>query len=44
LINGVVGWKLLYRLVKLLRATRKEAHDLENSLGTLRNFDDHYPG
>jgi CRP/FNR family transcriptional regulator, cyclic AMP receptor protein len=42
--NGVVGWKLLQQLVKLLRATRKEAHELENALGTLRHFDDHYPG
>ena len=41
--NGVVGWKLLQRLVTLLRATRKEAHELENALGTLRRFDDHYP-
>ena len=42
--NGVVGWKLLQRLVKLLRATRREANELENALGTLRHFDDHYPG
>jgi CRP/FNR family transcriptional regulator, cyclic AMP receptor protein len=42
--NGVVGWKLLQQLVKLLRATRKEAHERENALGTLRQFDDHYPG
>jgi CRP/FNR family cyclic AMP-dependent transcriptional regulator len=42
--NGVVGWKLLQQLVKLLRATRKEAHELENALGTLRHFEDHYPG
>jgi CRP/FNR family cyclic AMP-dependent transcriptional regulator len=42
--NGVVGWKLLQQLVKMLRATRKEAHELENALGTLRQFDDHYPG
>ena len=42
--NGVLGWKLLQQLVKFLRATRKEAHVLENALGTLRHFDDHYPG
>jgi hypothetical protein len=42
--NGVVGWKLLQRLVKLLRTTWKEANELENALGTLRDFDDHYPG
>jgi CRP/FNR family transcriptional regulator, cyclic AMP receptor protein len=42
--NGVVGWKLLQQMVKLLRATRKEAHELENALGTLRYFDDQYPG
>ena len=42
--NSVVGWKLLQRLVKLLRTTRKEANELENALGTLRDFDDHYPG
>jgi CRP-like cAMP-binding protein len=28
--NGVVGWKLLQRMVKMLRATRKEAHELED--------------
>ena len=38
--NGVVGWKLLQRLVTLLRATRKEANELESALGTLRHFDD----
>jgi CRP/FNR family cyclic AMP-dependent transcriptional regulator len=32
--NGVVGWKLLQRMVKILRATRKEAHELEDVLGT----------
>ena len=42
--NGVVGLKLLQQLVKFLRATRKEAHELENALGTLRHFDDQYPG
>ena len=42
--NGVVGWKLLQRMVKMLRATRKEAHELEDVLGTLRRFDDTYPG
>jgi hypothetical protein len=31
-------------MVKLLRTTRKEAHELENALGTLRFFDDQYPG
>jgi CRP/FNR family cyclic AMP-dependent transcriptional regulator len=42
--NGVIGWKLLQQMVKLLRTTRKEAHELENALGTLRFFDDQYPG
>ena len=42
--NGVLGWKLLQHLVKFLRATRKEAHVLENALGTLSHFDDQYPG
>ena len=42
--NGVVGLKLLQQLVKFLRATRKEAHELENALGTLRHVDDQYPG
>ena len=42
--NGVVGWKLLQRMVKMLRTTRKEAHELEDVLGTLRRFDDTYPG
>jgi CRP/FNR family transcriptional regulator, cyclic AMP receptor protein len=42
--NGIVGWKLLQQLVKYLRATREEAHELENALGTLRRFDDQYPG
>ena len=42
--NGVVGWKLLQQMVKMLRATRKEAHELEDVLGTLRRFDDTYPG
>jgi hypothetical protein len=40
----VVGWKLLQRMVKMLRDTRKEAHELEDVLGTLRRFDDTYPG
>jgi CRP/FNR family cyclic AMP-dependent transcriptional regulator len=42
--NGIVGWKLLQQLVKYLRATRDEAHELEYALGTLRRFDDRYPG
>jgi CRP-like cAMP-binding protein len=42
--NSVVGWKLLQRMVKMLRATREEAHELEDVLGTLRRFDDRYPG
>ena len=42
--NGVVGWKVLQRLVGLLRSTRIEASELENVLGTLRQFEDHYPG
>jgi hypothetical protein len=39
-----VAGHLLQRLVTLLRATRQEAHELGNALGTLRHFDDHYPG
>jgi hypothetical protein len=42
--NSVVGWKLLQRLVTLLRDARKEANELESALGTLRHFDYHYPG
>jgi hypothetical protein len=42
--NGVVGWKLLQRMVKMLRTTREEAHEFEDVLGTLRRFDDRYPG
>jgi CRP-like cAMP-binding protein len=42
--NGVVGWKLLQRMVTFLRVTRKEANELESALGTLRHFDDNYPG
>jgi CRP/FNR family cyclic AMP-dependent transcriptional regulator len=42
--NGVVGWKLLQRLVEVLRDTRNEATELGNALGTLRQFDDCYPG
>jgi CRP-like cAMP-binding protein len=34
--NGVVGWKLLQRMVKMLRATRGEAHELGNALAMLR--------
>ena len=34
--NGVVGWKLLQRMAKMLRATREEAHELENALAMLR--------
>jgi CRP-like cAMP-binding protein len=41
--NGVVGWKLLQRMVTFLRVTRKEANELESALGTLRHFEDHYP-
>src|SRR6516164_346886 len=26
--NGVIGWKLLQRMAKLLRETRREAHEL----------------
>ena len=33
--NGVVCWKLLQRMVTFLRATRKEANELESALGTL---------
>jgi len=42
--NGVVGWKLLQRMVTFLRVTRKEANELDSALGTLRHFDDNYPG
>lgn len=35
--NGVVGWKLLQRMAKMLRATRDEARELENALATLRH-------
>jgi CRP-like cAMP-binding protein len=42
--NGVVGWKLLQRMVKMLRATRGEAHELGNALAMLRHFDERYPG
>jgi hypothetical protein len=31
-------------MVKMLRATREEAHELEHVLGPLRRFDDTYPG
>jgi CRP/FNR family transcriptional regulator, cyclic AMP receptor protein len=34
--NGVVGWKLLQQMAKMLRATRQEAHELENALAVLR--------
>jgi CRP/FNR family transcriptional regulator, cyclic AMP receptor protein len=34
--NGVIGWKLLQRMAKMLRATRQEAHELENALAILR--------
>jgi hypothetical protein len=34
--NGVIGWKLLQRMAKMLRATRQEAHELENALSVLR--------
>jgi CRP/FNR family transcriptional regulator, cyclic AMP receptor protein len=34
--NGVVGWKLLQRMAKMLRATRDEARELENALAILR--------
>jgi len=36
--NGVIGWKLLQRMAKMLRATRQEAHELENALAVLRRF------
>jgi CRP/FNR family cyclic AMP-dependent transcriptional regulator len=35
--NGVVGWKLLQRMAKILRATREEAHELEQALAILRH-------
>jgi len=28
--NGVVGWKLLQRMVKMLPATREEAHEYDD--------------
>jgi CRP-like cAMP-binding protein len=34
--NGVIGWKLLQRMAKMLRATRQEARELENALAVLR--------
>jgi CRP-like cAMP-binding protein len=34
--NGVIGWKLLQRMAKLLRETRQEAYDLEGALAILR--------
>ena len=42
--NGVVGWKLLQRMVHMLRTTLAEAHELEDALGTFRRIDDRYPG
>jgi CRP/FNR family transcriptional regulator, cyclic AMP receptor protein len=36
--NGVVGWKLLQQMAKMLRATRQEAHELENALAVLQRF------
>jgi CRP/FNR family cyclic AMP-dependent transcriptional regulator len=36
--NGVVGWKLLQQMVKMLRATRQEADELENALAVLQRF------
>jgi len=42
--NGVVAWKLLKRMVTFLRFTRHEANELQSALGTLRHFDDNYPG
>jgi CRP/FNR family transcriptional regulator, cyclic AMP receptor protein len=35
--NGVVGWKLLQRMAKMLRTTREEARELENALAILRH-------
>ncbi|MGZ6154572.1 MAG: cyclic nucleotide-binding domain-containing protein [Gemmatimonadaceae bacterium] len=35
--NGVVGWKLLQRMAKMLRATRAEAHELQDALAILRH-------
>ena len=34
--NGVIGWKLLQRMAKLLRETRQEAYELEGALAILR--------
>ncbi len=34
--NGVIGWKLLQQMSKMLRATRKEANELDSALATLR--------
>jgi CRP-like cAMP-binding protein len=34
--NGVIGWKLLQQMSKMLRATRQEANELDSALATLR--------
>jgi CRP/FNR family transcriptional regulator, cyclic AMP receptor protein len=34
--NGVIGWKLLQQMSKMLRATRKEANELDSALAILR--------
>jgi CRP-like cAMP-binding protein len=34
--NGVVAWKLLQQMAKMLRETREEAHELENALAMLK--------
>src|SRR5262249_19883139 len=36
--NGLIGWKLLQQMAKMLRATRQEAHELENALAVLQRF------
>jgi hypothetical protein len=34
--NGVIGWKLLQQMAKMLRATRQEANELDSALAILR--------
>jgi CRP-like cAMP-binding protein len=34
--NGVIGWKLLQQMSKMLRSTRQEANELDGALAILR--------
>jgi CRP/FNR family transcriptional regulator, cyclic AMP receptor protein len=34
--NGVIGWKLLQQMSRMLRTTRQEANELDSALATLR--------